>query len=153
MADATLEFAGSIDLLPEISDTDFYVDLDMPWPSSLFAMAGIGVPEYSIKVTGGIQAVPGRVEAPDLVAQLGRTDLEGRIFYSTLETIPRLEMDIRSRLVDQEQLTEQRVAQEETGTRPNDGRVIPDIDLPLEALRSMNAIIQLDAERWVNETF
>lgn len=153
--DLTLEAAGAR-LTAEGSVGAAAVDLrltaqgnDIADFSQMAAMPLPGSPDYN--VSAHLKYGGGQLDVSDLVAQLGSSDLSGRITLELEQAVrPLLRAELTSNRLDINELSgaEQgaEAPAEETAAAPSgedDGRVIPDTPLPLEGLRGMDMDVTL----------
>jgi uncharacterized protein involved in outer membrane biogenesis len=158
LADATLDFSGSIDLFPEISDTDFQVALNVPRPASLATLTRGTLPEYAVEFIGQLTGEPGHAKANNLTARLGNSDFAGNFSYSVLGEIPELELSLKSNLIDLVEMLGGPADDAQPDPErppPADGRVIPDYAFPFEKMKSITARVLLEGDRVtnINRTF
>lgn len=96
--------------------------------------------ELSATVSGGA----GALIADDLVARIGGSDLGGRIAV-TIDDVPELAVELRSdSFVYLPLLADAEEEQAPSAPRFEDGRLIPDASIPFDAMKKLNATVDLE---------
>ena len=144
LGDATLEASGLLELGDNPDKTRFEFDAEVPDMSRVGTLGDRSFSPQRFAVSASVEGSDSHVHVEDLRAELGDSSLDGIVRYRPGDR-PFLEIDISSdRLVYQPTL----VPLEDDGYDPepkfDNGRMIPDIPMPFEALDAMDARFEVD---------
>lgn len=152
----TLQVTGTVASLADFDGADLAVRLKGRNLADLYPLARLvlpATPPYA--VAGRLHRDGARWRISQVDGRLGRTDLAGALTYDGERPVPLLAGELRSRLLDFDDLAPivgvgypPRLARERA-RRPG-GRILPDAPLDLPRLQSMDADVRFDAQRVVN---
>lgn len=151
VGEVTLRVSGSIAGLEGALRPDLAIDLEGRRLSDLGLLAGAELPEVSpVSVTAALRTEGHVHRLDDLAVRLGASDLAGAVEIDVRGERPRLVADLHSDFIDVAELTPAEGAdagEPVDAGATDDARVIPDAPLPLEALRALDAEVDLTAAR------
>jgi len=140
---ASLSAQGTLDLDGDTSSTQFDFSINIPNVGELGMLDGDRLRGDSFtlnaRVTGGGDVL--RID--DLFATLGSSDIKGDIEYRR-GSIPHLNVDIESDSIVFAPLLEDREREYDPTPEFDDGRLIPDLTIPFEAMAKLNASVEID---------
>jgi len=151
--DATLNFAGKIDQPPDWSATEFKLDIRIESLAGLGLIYGRRLPAINFDLDAHFSGTPTRFEMDQLAAKIGESDLAGRLALSQARNIPDIDIRIHSNFLDLTPFSalENELADELDGGTDEapdkdggDGRVIPELELPMHLLEMFNAQLAID---------
>ena len=162
-----LKAAGTVAALSDLDGIDATFQIKGQTLGALFPLLGIALPQTSPYALSGKLGKRGKLwEANALKGKLGLSDISGDMKFDQAGKLPHLTGDLRSRVMDMDDLgpliglpptartasTVEGVAPPPTVTqvkRPG-GKVLPTAPLDFERLRAMNADVKYTADRIQN---
>ena len=139
---ASLSGKGTLDFRGETSATQFDLTVNVPNIGSLGMLDGYRMREQSFTLKANVIGAEDEVRVDNMLATLGHSDVSGEIRYRVGE-VPTLDVLINSDAIEFAPLLETRDNDVST-PEFDDGRVIPDIDIPFDAMTRMNANVHVD---------
>ncbi len=143
MGDATMTAAGDLEFVDARAATEFDFALNIPSLASLGTIDGRRFQDQAFSVSANVTGGDGLLTAEKLDVRIGDSDIYGKVLVRKGD-IPEIDIDVYSdRLVMRPFLED---AEEEPVAEPEfeDGRLIPDIAMPVEALRKLNGSVDID---------
>lgn len=162
-----LKAAGTVAALSDLDGVDAKFEIKGQTLGALFPLLGIALPQTSPYALSGKLGKRGKLwEATALKGKLGLSDISGDMQFDQAGKLPHLAGDLRSRVMDMDDLgpliglpptartanTVEGVAPPPTVTqvkRPG-GKVLPTAPLDFERLRAMNADVKYTADKIQN---
>ena len=148
VGNATVTAAGDLEFADARAKTEFSLDLNVPTLAALGTIDGRKFNDQPLSVTAHVTGSNGTLESDRLNIRIGDSDINATIVLRKAD-VPEIDIDMLSdRLVFRPFLEDV----EEYDPEPtfDDGRLIPDIDMPFEALKKRNVSIDIrvgDLER------
>jgi len=143
VGEATIQAQGDLAFRDAKAITEFDFNLTVPNLASLgtFDGRGFNIQRFSLRahVVGG----DGVLTADQLVAELGESDLNGFMQLRQGE-VPDLDVDLFSDSLVFAPLLEEVEYEYDPQPTFDDGRLIPDIRMPFDAMKKINATIDVD---------
>lgn len=139
---ATVAARGDLDLAPGGRPSDFEFELSVPSLARLGLLEGRRPREQGLTIAARFRGDRQAVSADNLVVSLGDSDLRGSLRLQKGD-VPNLEFELESDLLRIAPLLEA-AADYEAQPEFDDGRLIPDIKVPFEAMKSLNATVAVD---------
>lgn len=162
-----LKAAGSVAALSGLDGIDARFEIKGQTLGALFPLLGIALPQTSPYALSGKLGKRGQLwEATGLKGKLGLSDIAGDMKFDQAGQLPHLAGDLRSRVMDMDDLgpliglpptartanTVEGVAPPPTVTqvKRSGGKVLPTAPLDFERLRAMNADVKYTADKIQN---
>ncbi|MGJ7564851.1 AsmA family protein [Variovorax sp. GB1R11] len=162
-----LKAAGSVAALSGLDGIDAKFEIKGQTLGALFPLLGIALPQTSPYALSGKLGKRGQIwEATGLKGKLGLSDIAGDMKFDQAGQLPHLAGDLRSRVMDMDDLgpliglpptartanTVEGVAPPPTVTqvKRSGGKVLPTAPLDFERLRAMNADVKYTADKIQN---
>ncbi|TNF78819.1 MAG: AsmA family protein, partial [Gammaproteobacteria bacterium] len=149
----SIEVKGEVHAPPEIAGTALTLDASLPSLKVLEIAAGQPLPDEPLTVQADLSAEADTLHLSRFDLKLGQSDLSGTAAFrpaSEPEDVPELTAELRSTLLDLrplQALLDAAPAEQEPASVPDDGRLIPDMPLPLDQLREINGSVLLTFDR------
>jgi uncharacterized protein involved in outer membrane biogenesis len=144
VGDATSQASGEFELEDAMTRTEFDFMVNVPNLASLGTWNGHALSEQALSIHAHVTTGDGVVEFEQLQARIGESDVNG---YVRLEEgdVPELKVNVYSEeLVYKPFVVEPEEYEYEAEPEFEDGRLIPDIPMPFEAMRGLNASVDVD---------
>jgi uncharacterized protein involved in outer membrane biogenesis len=143
IGDATMTAAGDLEFVDAKASTEFDFALNIPSLASLGTIDGRKFRDQAFSVSANVTGGDGMLTAEKIDVHIDDSDVYGRVAIRKGD-VPQIDIDVHSDTLNLHPLLEE--PEEETVTEPNfeDGRVIPDFAMPVEALRQLNASLDVD---------
>jgi uncharacterized protein involved in outer membrane biogenesis len=135
---------GDVDIA-EFSRTNFDLDAQIASMSNLGRIAGTDLPDQPLSLSAKLVGSPKALTLSDFSLTAGPSDVAGTATYDTSGDLPRVDVDVTSRFLDPTPFLpadDAEAAPAATATA-DDGRLIPDTPIPVDALRELNAKAKL----------
>ena len=141
IGDATVIAAGDLEFVDARAATEFEFALNIPSLASLGTIDGRRFQDQAFSFAAHVSGGDGLLTAEKLEVRIGDSDMHGKVLVRKGD-IPEIDIDVHSdRLVFRPFLEDaEPVAEPEF----EDGRLIPDIAMPVEALRKLNGSLNID---------
>ena len=142
VGDATLSAHGALEFAGDTAATEFEVSANIPSLATLGTFDGYRIREQSFTLNGNVTGGGGELAIDNFVTTLGQSDINGKVRYQTGE-IPQLDIDIESDSLVFAPLLEEREQEYDPEPEYPDGRLIPDIPIPFEAMKKFGLSIDI----------
>jgi hypothetical protein len=143
LGEAKLEAKGELDLEMAGRSTAFEFELNVPNVARLGLLKQRRPLEQGLAVTATVRGNREALWVDDFVARLGDSDLRGSLRLLRGE-VPDLSLELKSESIHLKPLLEDVAVEYEKEPKFDDGRLIPDVEMPFDALRKLNATVVLD---------
>lgn len=143
VGDATLSASGQLEFVGDAAATEFNFSANIPNLAKLGVIDGYRMREQGLTMNAEVTGGGGVLAIENLVATLGESDINGKVRYRTGD-IPYLEIDIESDSIVFAPLLEERKQDYDPEPEFADGRLIPDIPVPFEAMKKFDLSIEID---------
>ena len=140
---ATIAARGEIDLKLGGRSTNFEFDLNVPNLARLGLLKQRRPREQSLAISAKLRGDRETVQVDNLVARLGESDLRGSLRMEKGD-VPRVSLELRSDSVQLASLLEEATVEYEKEPKFDDGRLIPDVAVPFDAMTRLNASVTVD---------
>jgi uncharacterized protein involved in outer membrane biogenesis len=151
VGDATVAARGTVDLALGDRSTDFEFDLKVPNLAGLGLLKQRRPREQSLAISAKLRGDRETVRIDNLVARLGDSDLRGSLRLQKGD-IPNISLELQSDSISLAPLLEEAALDYDTAPKFDDGRLIPDIEIPFDAMAEMNASVTVDIGALHRET-
>ncbi len=145
-AGATLNFAGSIDGLPDFSSTDFSLSAAIPDLQALGSWAGAPLPRESLGLNAQLSGSVNELLLQKLEAQIGKSKLQGYLTITPQDARMAVKLQLKSDSLDLRGIVPSKQS-EVTATKrkpADDGRLIPDSPLDFSLLKRFDGEVDID---------
>lgn len=140
---ATVDARGDLDLTLGGRSTDFDFELNVPSLTRLGVLEDRKLLEQDLAISAHLHGDGETVRVDNFAARLGDSDLRGSLRLQKGE-IPNLSLELQSDLLRLASLLEEAEADYDPAPEFDDGRLIPDIKIPFDAMRKLNASVTVD---------
>ena len=140
---AKVEADGELDLSLDGQSTDFSFDLNVPSLARLGLLKQRRLRQQALAIRARVRGDGNALRADNLDIRLGDSDIRGSLQLQKGD-VPSVSLELQSELIRLAPLLEESDAEYEKAPKFDDGRVIPDVEVPFDALRKLNASIALD---------
>jgi hypothetical protein len=140
---ATVTAKGEVDLHRARRSTDFEFDLKVPSLSRLGLFKQRRPREQDLAVSARLRGERETLQVDDLVVRLGDSDVRGSLRLEKGD-VPNINLELRSDSLRLAPLLEEEASDYDAEPEFNDGRLIPDIKVPFDAMAKLNAFITVD---------
>jgi len=140
---ATVEARGDLDLTVGGRSTDFNFDLQIPSLARLGLVKGRKLLEQDLAISARLRGDGETVGIDSFAARLGDSDLRGSLRLQKGD-IPTVSFDLQSELLRLAPLLEDATVDYDPAPKFDDGRLIPDIPMPFDAMSKLNASVTVD---------
>lgn len=140
---ATVKATGDLEFEDAKASTEFDFALDVPSLAQLGTVDGRKFQDQALSVSANIAGGDGVLTAEKLNVRIGDSDIHGDVLFRK-GNVPEIDIDVYSgRLVLRPFLEEE---EKEPAAVPEfeDGRLIPDVAMPVDALRKVNGALAID---------
>ncbi len=141
-----LQLSGTVDRLPDFSDTDLELTLRSPDVGALGRWDGYDLPHEPVSLdlhlAGGTTDL--WLDGMRLVA--GESEVDGNLRWDRAGEVPRLTLDLASKRVDLRPWLPAPAPDpaQSPASNSGDGRLIPDVPLPLDVLAALDADLKIE---------
>lgn len=142
IGDARAEARGELQFEEDAADTRFSLTGSIPSLARLGRFNGRRLRDQPFAWDAQVRGRDGVIRVDGLLAELGDSDVNGNIVYR-LGDVPELNIDINSASIVLAPLPEQQSEEYDPEPTFNDGRLIPDMPIPLEAMKRLNGTASL----------
>ena len=141
VGEATVTAAGDLEFEDAKASTEFDFALNIPSLAQLGTVDGRKIQDQAFSVSANVTGGDGVLTAEKIDVRIGDSDIHGDVLFRKGDT-PSIDIDVYSdRLVFRPFLEDaEPVAEPEF----EDGRLIPDIAMPVDALRKLNGSLDID---------
>ena len=152
VGDAKIAARGEVDLQRGGRSTDFRFELEVPSLAQLGLLKNRRPRQQALAISARLRGDPETVRIDNLVARLGDSDVQGLLRLEKGD-IPNLRLELRSDALRIAPLLEEADEEYEAEPEFDDGRVIPDIQMPFDAMSKLNASVVVDIGELQREEF
>ena len=143
IADARVQARGDLDFSEGNSSTRFSFTGNIPSLAKLGRFGDRRPRDQGISWDANIVGGGGVLEIKDLDLKLGESDVNGFVRFTNGD-VPRLEVDIDSESIVFGPLLEEEEFKYDAEPEFDDGRLIPDIVIPFDTMKNLNASVDLN---------
>lgn len=143
VGEATLKSQGDLALYQEKANTEFTFNLAVPSLARLGMIDGRGFNDQGFSLFAHVVGGDGILTVDQLAAKLGESDIRGNVRLQK-GNVPDLDVDVFSDSVIFAPLLEEAVFEYDPAPRFDDGRFVPDVFVPFDAMRTINASVDID---------
>jgi hypothetical protein len=143
LGEAKMAAQGEVDLELGGRSTDFEFELQVPSLARLGLLDKRRLTERGLSFSARLRGDRETVNVDNLVARLGDSDIHGSLRMKKGK-VPTLDIELRSDSLTLAPLIEEGEADYEAAPEFEDGRLIPDIKVPFEAMGKLNATVAVD---------
>jgi uncharacterized protein involved in outer membrane biogenesis len=153
VGEISIDVKGELHAPPEIAGTALTLNASLPSLKILEMAAGQTLPDEPLTIKADVIAEADRFRLSTFDLKLGQSDLSGTAAFRPAaepEDAPELSAQLSSSLLDLrplQALLAEDSAEQEPEAEPEDGRLIPDMPVPLEPLREINGDVKLTLDR------
>jgi uncharacterized protein involved in outer membrane biogenesis len=148
---ASLSASGTVDQPPDPVRTDLNFTLTIPDLSKIGAIQGTRLPETPFDVSAQVVDESGRFVIDKIDGRLADGFFNGKAILDLSQAVPDIQVGLRSPFLDLKpflpDVAEAEPPDDEPDEPPPDGRVIPDMPLPLAELRRIDIGVDIDIEQ------
>lgn len=151
LATATVTGTGTVNPPPDWSQTSLAVDANIPNFAELGLLNERPLPSTNATLNVGLSGSPDSIAIDPIEGVLGKGDIDAHLHIALDEAVPDIELRLVSDVLDLALLGSGMDEPESEADATNDsepagdGRLIPDQPLPLDDLKKLNAVIDIDA--------
>jgi len=143
VGEANVHAEGDLAFTDARAATEFDFDLTVPSLASLGTLDGRGFNDQQVSLLAHVVGRDGVLTVDQLAAKLGASDISGFVQLRTGE-VPDLEVKVFSDSVVFAPLLEKMDYEYDPEPKFDDGRLIPDIPIPFDAMKKINATVDVD---------
>jgi uncharacterized protein involved in outer membrane biogenesis len=143
VGEAKANASGDLSFGEMSRSTKFSVDINIPNLAALGSVNGRRMREQSLTLNANVDGGGGLLRIDDLTAKLGDSDIRGKLRFEKGD-VPNLNVEVQSDSVRFAPLMEEQELEYDPTPVFDDGRLIPDIEIPFDRLRNLNARIRID---------
>ena len=139
---AQLSASGGLNLAGDAAASRFGINVEVPDLAPLGTVGGRRLRSQRFNLDGNVTGSNGELRVDDLNVQLGDSDIRGKLGLVAGE-VPRIDLKIASDAMNFKSVLEDKPANLETAL--DDGRLIPDIEIPFQAMAKIDGSIDIEA--------
>jgi hypothetical protein len=143
---ATVDAKGDIDLTVGGSSTDFDFDLKIPSLAQLGLLKDRKLLEQDLAISARLRGDGETVRIDNFAARLGDSDLRGSLRLQKGD-IPTVSFELQSELLRLAPLLEEAAVDYDPAPKFDDGRLIPNVPMPFDAMSKLNASVTVDIKQ------
>jgi hypothetical protein len=143
VGDARSTASGDIEFRDAKASTEFYYDLTIPSLARMGTIGGRQMHDQAFGIHAHVVGGGGVLTVDQLRASIGGSDVNGFVELRTGE-VPELDIDVQSDAVIFAPLLEEAEFEYDPEPEFEDGRFVPDIPVPFDAMKKLNASIDID---------
>jgi uncharacterized protein involved in outer membrane biogenesis len=143
VGEATIAASGEVDLGRGGGSTDFRFELGVPSLARLGLLKNRRPLQQALSIAARLRGDSETVRIDNLVARVGESDVSGSLELQKGD-VPKLSLELHSDSLRLAPLLEEGAADYEAAPKFDDGRVIPDIEVPFDAMSKLNASVAID---------
>jgi len=151
IGDTQMQARGDLNLGDDGSSTQFSFSGYIPSLTQLGYFDGRRLRDQAIQWDANITGADGILVIDDLNVKLGESDVRGSVRYSKGD-VPNLAVNIHSESIVFGPLLEQKEVEYPSEPVFADGRLIPDLSIPFDELRKLNASINFDIREFKRDS-
>jgi hypothetical protein len=142
VGDAALTAAGDLEFAAASKATDFGFALNVPSLAALGTVNGRKFREQGLSLTANVSGGASELKTEEIDLRIGNSDVHGSVRVRKGD-VPEIDVDIHSDKLVYLPLLEE-ITEYEKAPEFDDGRLIPDVDIPFDAMKRVNATLVLD---------
>jgi uncharacterized protein involved in outer membrane biogenesis len=152
LGEAELDWRGTFDLPPEFSATETTLSIVVPELAALGKLDGEPLPAAPLRLSARASGSKNALRLEDIDAELGASALSGNLLIDVSGPRPLMQAEIHIPKLD---VPVSDAARQARRPPPADGRLIPDVVLPLDRLAAIDGTLELiiDELKFGNMTF
>jgi len=143
IGEATASARGDFNFAKSSRSTKFAIELNIPDLAKLGFINGRSMREQAFALNANIDGGGGLLRIDDLSAKLGNSDIRGTVRLEKGD-IPNLFLEVQSDSVRFAPLMDEQELEYDPAPVFDDGRLIPDIEIPFDQMNRLNARIKID---------
>ena len=143
IGDATMVTQGEIDFAEGAGTSKLSWNGNIPSLGRLATFEGLELRDQPVSLTADLSGGRGELRVDNLLARLGESDVNGKIYFKAGD-VPELSVDVSSDSIVIVPLLEEPEFKYDPEPEFEDGRLIPDIAVPFDELRKLNASFEVD---------
>jgi len=145
VGEASVTAEGELDLARSGRSTEFEFDLNVPSLGKVGLFNARRILEQSLQIHARVRGDENEVWIDELVARLGDSDIRGSVRLQKGD-VPKLSLEIQADTIRLAPLLEEKAPDYDATPEFDDGRLIPDIEVPFDAMKKLNASVLLDID-------
>ena len=143
VGEATANASGDLSFGEMSRSTKFSVDINIPNLAALGSVNGRRMREQAFALNANVDGGGGVLRIDELKAKLGESDIRGNVRFEKGD-VPSLSVEVRSDSLRYAPLLEDEELEYDPTPVFDDGRFIPDIEIPFDRMKRLNARIKID---------
>ena len=143
VGDMTVAAHGDLNFDQNLSSTQFELSARVPSLAKLGLFEGARFVDQRLELDGIVGSGGKTYTVEGLRALLGNSEVRGFVRYTNAD-IPELEVDIKSDSILLSPWLEEEEQAATPAPKSTDGRVIPDLAIPFDTMKSVNAAVKLE---------
>jgi uncharacterized protein involved in outer membrane biogenesis len=145
IGEASVKAQGELDLARSGRSTEFEFDLNVPSLGTVGLLNERRMLEQSLQINAKVRGDENEVWIDELVARLGESDIRGSVRLQKGD-IPKLSLEIQADTIRLAPLLEEKAPDYDATPEFDDGRLIPNIEVPFDAMKQLDASVLLDID-------
>jgi len=151
IGDAQTKTQGELELAEDGGTSELHWSGNIPSLASLGTLNGNELSDQSVSWSADLSGGGGDLRVDNMVATLGESDINGKVYFKGGD-VPELDVNIDSESIVFSPLLEEREYEYEPEPEFEDGKFIPDVAIPFEAMKKLNASIDIDIKELQRDT-
>lgn len=143
IGDAKISTKGELDFTEGGRTSKLHWSGNIPSLARFATLDGAQLHDQGVGWSANLVGGDGELRVDDMVATLGDSDVNGKMFFKEGD-VPELDIDVYSDSIVFAPLREKPEYEYEPEPEFEDGKFIPDVAIPFEAMRNLNASIEID---------
>jgi len=143
IGDARVQASGDLDFVDGNASTEISITGEIPSLAQLGRIDGRRFRDQGIRWDANIVSDGGVLTIEKLNLTLGESDVNGFVRF-TISDVPKLEIDVDSESIVLGPLLEEDESAYDAEPEFDDGRLIPDMAVPFDTLKKLNATVDVD---------
>ena len=151
VGDATIKAGGDLEFVEARATSAFSFELDIPSLAAVGTIDGRRFHDQALSLTAHVRGGDGKLAAEGVNVRIGDSNMEGSILFRQGK-VPEIEIELHSDRLMYRPLLEGVEEPIEAQPESADGRLIPDIAIPFDAMKKVNASIVADIAEFQRDT-
>jgi hypothetical protein len=151
IGDATFQTQGNLEFGDDGGTSELHWSGNVPSVSRLATFDGAPLNDQSFGWSADLSGGDGELTVDNLVATLGESDVSGKIYFKSGD-IPELYVNVDSESIVFAPLLEEQEYEYDPEPEFEDGKLIPDVKVPFDAMKAMNASLDIDIRELQRDT-
>ena len=143
IGDATTQSRGEIRFDDEASTSELRWSGNFPSLANLFTMDGRAFNDQAFSWSADLVGDGDELQVENLIIRLGESDVKGKVYFKAGD-VPDLYVDVYSDAMIFSPLLVEEDFQYDPEPEFEDGKLIPDVPIPFDAMRKVNARLDID---------